>query len=575
MRCIKLRAAWKWLILETVVRVVVGRSIDIARKSDFVILDVALVPRWPTMVIAMLEVEVSGRVSPRHVHARRVRLLLVAADVEELARIDVLGELRAIQHELALVGVGHALDASVLPAPTLGDLHRGLLEYRPHIVHFSGHCGVDGIWLRDDERGNGAGVVVSPSVLTGLLAPSAPEAPGHGHLLLAVFSACDSAALAQAVADQLGCAVGFSAPVEDRSARGFAVAFYRALAAGESLEQAFEQARTMVAALDPAHAEHARLFRGDGFDPGVFTLFGGSELESGPEGRSDHEVDRRPARERALRRIGRLRGQDVRLDPVCQALDQGELIVVAGSGIRVAAGLPSWPELARGVFETCASTSGESLDEISALLVEGRLLDALSELCRVMGQVPFGHAVERLLDDTGYEVPAVAHAIAGLAPRLRAVLTTNLDRVVDRALAGQWPIMSRVTGDLAQREHIVIKLHGTLEQRDTWVLTGDHYRLARHRDATATRLPVALFASRVLLFVGYGLNDPDFLRLLESFPAMDDGQPPRHHALVCDDMGSRARRRRVQRCGIQLVDHANRDGQHQELAKLLRSIAAP
>jgi len=71
------------------------------------------------------------------------------------------------------------------------------------------------------------------------------------------------------------------------------------------------------------------------------------------------------------------------------------------------------------------------------------------------------------------------------------------------------------------------------------------------------------------------LNDPDFLRLLESFPAMDDGQPPRHHALVCDDMGSRAHRRRVQRCGIQLVDHANRDGQHQELAKLLRSIAAP
>jgi hypothetical protein len=50
---------------------------------------------------------------------------------------------------------------------------------------------------------------------------------------------------------------------------------------------------------------------------------------------------------------------------------------------------------------------------------------------RPLGRYELERAVEKALDDSGREVPAVVTAIAALAPRLRAVLTTNLDRLLE------------------------------------------------------------------------------------------------------------------------------------------------
>lgn len=499
---------------------------------------------------------------------KRIRLLLVAADVGGLPRVDVAGELRAIERELALSPVRHAMDLRVLLAPTLADLHRALLAHRPHVLHVSGHGDINGLWLRADETVNAQGVNVPAATLAELLLPY------REHLRLVVLNLCDSEPMARTVAEQLSCAIGFNAAVGDEMAHDFAITLYRTLAAGQSIQQAFDAARTVMAVRDSAQAETLRLHCSDEVDAQRMTLFSG----------------RRPTGPSGQRSTGRQRssGENPTTHELRHALEQGELVIVAGSGIRVAAGLPSWRELVQRVFDHAAAMTGRCtsrtaihgreaarFEDITSLIREHRLTDALAELSHVMGEVEFGHAVERLLDDSAVEIPEVAECIAALAPSLRAVLTTNLDRIVDRAFAGQWPVVPRATGDMAQREHVVIKLHGTLEQRNTWVLTDEHYRLAQYRDTRPGELLRAFFRSRVLLFVGYEVNDPDLRHLLGSLGRADDGQPPRHHALIPAKRMTPAHRRRLRRCGIHVETYANDDGYHGEVVERLCSLATP
>jgi hypothetical protein len=129
----------------------------------------------------------------------------------------------------------------------------------------------------------------------------------------------------------------------------------------------------------------------------------------------------------------------------------------------------------------------------------------------------------------------VARAIAALAPRLRAVLTTNIDHLLERAFAGRWPTLLRATGYIAQRRGFILKLHGTLLDRSSWVFTREEYDRAIFADPNLHGAFTALFHAVTLLFVGYGLADDDFDLHLGRVRAFSGAQPPRHFALVPAD----------------------------------------
>ena len=60
---------------------------------------------------------------------------------------------------------------------------------------------------------------------------------------------------------------------------------------------------------------------------------------------------------------------------------------------------------------------------------------------------------------------------------------------------------------------LLIKLHGSVEQKDTIVITGDDYYDVFARLPQVANLVQSFFATKTLLFLGYGLADEDFKRL--------------------------------------------------------------
>lgn len=259
-------------------------------------------------------------------------------------------------------------------------------------------------------------------------------------------------------------------------------------------------------------------------------------------------------------------------------LARGELVLFVGAGVSRSAGLPTWQGLVSQLVDVARTTGAfpQQLAEIDNLVGEGKLIDAMTELESALTPAGFGREVEQILDDSQIaNLPPIFHALAGLSPRLRGVITTNLDRLLERAFGGGWTPHARPVADLATREKWIFKLHGTLPERSTWVLTRAQYRHAIYADPLQQALVHGLFWGGLrMLFVGFGLQDPDFDAVLDKLSALAQHQAPRHFALVDRATVTQERRRRLAESGVTLVPYDNPDGSHAELARFVESLGA-
>jgi hypothetical protein len=251
-----------------------------------------------------------------------------------------------------------------------------------------------------------------------------------------------------------------------------------------------------------------------------------------------------------------------------------DLLLFAGAGLSAAA-LPSWPRLVKLLAERAEARGVPApvMKEVNDLLARQQLIDALSAVKDALGPNDFGAAVEKLLDDKGHDVPPTARSAAALAPRLRGVLTTNLDHLLERAFAGAWPAFARVTGDIVRRRHYILKLHGTLLDRSTWVFSRDEYDRAMYADPKLQTAFHALFHACPILFVGYALADDDFDQVLSRVRVFSGDQPPRHFALIAEETITPHRKARLEASGVQIIPYANPDGKHLEVVRILDWLA--
>jgi formylglycine-generating enzyme required for sulfatase activity len=112
------------------------------------------------------------------------------------------------------------------------DIHRYILDYKPQIIHFSGHgSGEQGLVFEDN---NGQQMLVDAEALAGLFELFAVE------IECVVLNACYSEIQAKAIAQHIDYVIGMSKEIGDAAAIKFAIGFYDALGAGRNVEFAYE-----------------------------------------------------------------------------------------------------------------------------------------------------------------------------------------------------------------------------------------------------------------------------------------------------------------------------------------------
>lgn len=217
---------------------------------------------------------------------RKVKVLFFAADPHSTAphgRAPKLGldeDIRQIRGKVRGAEYRDALDFDFRMAARTDDLIQALNETHPQVVHFSGHGGTDGLVLvsSDGRRPH----PVDAEALRRLFRLFRDD------IHVAVLNACFSLPQAQAIAAEVGCAIGTRGEISDTAAITFGGSFYRAIAFGKSVKDAYDEAATALALEHVADAECPQLIVHPDVDPAKLFLIPPNGKE--PSGRGMKRV---------------------------------------------------------------------------------------------------------------------------------------------------------------------------------------------------------------------------------------------------------------------------------------------
>ncbi|MFL9455885.1 pentapeptide repeat-containing protein [Tolypothrix bouteillei VB521301_2] len=158
-------------------------------------------------------------------------ILILAANPKTTMSLRLDEEVREIDAGLQRAKKRNYFDLKQRWAVRVQDVYQALLEFKPQIVHFSGHGTDDGLVL-EDETGNVQ--LVDTVALAGLFELFA------NHIECVILNACYSQVQAEAIARHIPYVIGMKKEVGDLAAIKFATGFYSTLGNGESVEFAYK-----------------------------------------------------------------------------------------------------------------------------------------------------------------------------------------------------------------------------------------------------------------------------------------------------------------------------------------------
>lgn len=268
---------------------------------------------------------------------------------------------------------------------------------------------------------------------------------------------------------------------------------------------------------------------------------------------------------------------------------QEDTVIFVGSGISRWSGLKDWAGVIDELGNFLAS-KGQDPSLVRSEAKAGDLLQAASYGFAKLTKSQIGEFI-KAISGTGDVVPASIHeVIMRLGPT--CFITTNYDDLLDQAFRKWKPgknepdlVTNRQLSEQAnivhaQARNFIFKPHGDARDSESIVLTREQYRMLLPEgpySATLTTLKT-LLPSRPMLFIGFGLRDPDFMYVRDLLANIYRGGIRDHYAIVADALDEQADYWR-EHYAVHLVSYkttalTNGKRDHSALLDLLASIKA-
>lgn len=258
-------------------------------------------------------------------------------------------------------------------------------------------------------------------------------------------------------------------------------------------------------------------------------------------------------------------------------------MLFVGSGVSMWSQLPSWSGLIEELSIELRSL-GREAEVVDRERTAGDLMLAASYGMDQMTPPERARFFRRVIDTS--KRPSELHReLARLGPK--CFVTTNYDQLLERALERDGNHIDVVTPNntlelpsivQARATGFVFKPHGDISNSETIVFTREDYReLVGSRRAVFEAMSM-LFASRPVVFIGFGLRDPDFLQMRDRLFGAFQSNPADHFAIMANVLNEERAYWRKHH-GINLVSYemiAGVDGldAHRPLLALVRELKA-
>lgn len=196
---------------------------------------------------------------------------------------------------------------------------------------------------------------------------------------------------------------------------------------------------------------------------------------------------------------------------LAQKSAQGKIVPFMGAGISMSAGAPSWKGLLEMLIHSgnLSAALNNSLKDLP-VLDQAAIIKSLYE-ANPPTEKSFGKLVAEAVDVKRYGLaPAL---LAGL--RSEAAITLNYDRLFELASNDAGSERTVIPDNIESNTgRWLLKLHGSVTNPDSIVLTRDDYLgYNTNRDALSSLVKAHLLTHH-LLFVGFGLTDPHFHEII-------------------------------------------------------------
>ena len=196
--------------------------------------------------------------------ANKCKILFLAANPEDTNSLALGEESREIEQKIRAAEYRDSLELVTKWAVRPDDLLQYLNQFRPQVVHFSGHGSeAEEIVLMDANR---RPVAVSKDAMKHLFLTL------KDNIRVVVLNACHSQAQAEAIVEVIDCAIGMKRAIGDKAAIAFAASFYRAVGFGRSVHEACEQGQTALMLEGIPEQDAPKLLTRCGVDPKTIFL---------------------------------------------------------------------------------------------------------------------------------------------------------------------------------------------------------------------------------------------------------------------------------------------------------------
>jgi hypothetical protein len=207
---------------------------------------------------------------------------------------------------------------------------------------------------------------------------------------------------------------------------------------------------------------------------------------------------------------------------------RGNGVVFVGAGLSQGAGLPGWPGLLRQMLDWSEAHGVNLADraELEGYIENGELLLVAEEMRERLGKDDFRRFMAEIFRAPGLRPTELHEALVGIP--FAAALTSNYDTLLESAYTIVNGVLPHVfthadypelSAALRSGEFYVPKVHGTIDRIETVILGQSDYRDVMHAKPAYRQHLTILFSTKTVLFIGFGLTDPDLLLLLDELRA--------------------------------------------------------
>ena len=188
-----------------------------------------------------------------------------------------------------------------------------------------------------------------------------------------------------------------------------------------------------------------------------------------------------------------------------QSISKGEVVLWAGAGLSLYAGLASGARLREILYEDLTPLEKEEVRKNSDL---SHLTD---EICKLKGNRNY---IIKVLTSTFTKdfSSTETHKIISKIPHFRNIITTNYDRLFENVYGNKLNLIfsDSHTPYIDDKKVNLFKIHGDLSDPDSIIITKSDYNRFFENDTeqnTIWNIIKGIVATKSILFIGYNLED--------------------------------------------------------------------